>query len=84
MWAQAGCASTPWPGCGRTPLLQAGLADPRYGNAIRDFVAPIPRQAQEEVAAMIAFLAGPEAAFVHGAQFVVDGGIDAQARPTQF
>lgn len=85
-WAQAGVRlNTVAPGAVETPLLQAGLADPRYGNAIRDFVAPIPRRAQpEEVAAMIAFLAGPEAAFVHGAQFVVDGGIDAQARPTLF
>lgn len=85
-WGRAGVRlNAVAPGAVETPLLQAGLADPRYGQAIRDFVAPIPRRAKpEEVAAMIVFLLGPEAAYVHGAQFFVDGGIDAMARPTQF
>lgn len=73
------------PGAVETPLLQAGLADPRYGQAIRDFVAPIGRRARpEEIAAMIEFLLGPEASYVHGAQFFVDGGVDAMSRPTRF
>ena len=38
----------------------------------------------DEVAAMIAYLIGPDAGFIHGAQFFVDGGVDAMMRPTQF
>jgi NAD(P)-dependent dehydrogenase (short-subunit alcohol dehydrogenase family) len=85
-WGRAGVRlNSVAPGAVETPLLQAGLADPRYGQAIRDFVAPIPRRARpDEVAAMILFLMGPDAGYVHGAQFFVDGGIDAMARPTQF
>jgi hypothetical protein len=33
---------------------------------------------------VIGFLMGSGASFVHGAQFHVDGGIDAVYRPTQF
>jgi hypothetical protein len=33
---------------------------------------------------MIVYLMGPSAGFIHGAQFFVDGGIDAMARPTAF
>lgn len=85
-WGRAGVRlNTVAPGAVETPMLQAGLADARYGKAIQDFVAPIARRARpEEIAAMIAFLIGPEAEFVHGAQFCVDGGIDAMSRPTQF
>lgn len=85
-WGRAGVRlNTVAPGAVETPLLQAGLADPRYGQAIKDFVAPIPRRARpDEIAATIAFLLGPDAGFIHGAQFFVDGGVDAAARPTQF
>jgi NAD(P)-dependent dehydrogenase (short-subunit alcohol dehydrogenase family) len=85
-WAQAGVRlNAIAPGAVETPLLQAGLADPRYGKAIENFVAPMPRRARpEEIAASVLFLLGPQAAYVHGAQLVVDGGIDALARPTQF
>ena len=85
-WGQAGVRlNTVAPGAVETPLLHAGLADARYGKAIEAFVAPIARRSRpEEIAAMIAFLIGPEAQYVHGAQFVVDGGIDAASRPTQF
>lgn len=73
------------PGAVQTPLLQAGLADPRFGAAIEAFKGPIARRARpEEIAQAIAFLLGPQAAYVHGAQLVVDGGVDAVARPTKF
>ncbi|MFN9505866.1 MAG: SDR family oxidoreductase [Rubrivivax sp.] len=73
------------PGAVETPLLQAGMDDPRFGQAIREFFGPIRRRARpEEIAGMIAYLMGPEAGFIHGAQFFVDGGVDAQARPTRF
>jgi NAD(P)-dependent dehydrogenase (short-subunit alcohol dehydrogenase family) len=85
-WGAAGVRlNSVAPGAVETPLLQKGLDDPRYGQAIRDFVAPIARRAQpQEIAAMIAFLLGPQAGFIHGAQFVVDGGVDAMMRPTVF
>ena len=85
-WGAAGVRlNTVAPGAVETPLLQAGLQDPRYGAAIEKFVAPIPRRATpQEIAAMIVYLMGPNAGFIHGAQFFVDGGIDAMARPTQF
>lgn len=85
-WGEAGVRlNTVAPGAVETPLLQAGLQDPRYGAAIEKFIAPIPRRAApQEIASMIVYLMGPEAGFIHGAQFFVDGGIDAQARPTQF
>lgn len=85
-WGQAGLRlNTVGPSAVETPLLQAGLADPRYGQAIKNFLAPIPRLARpDEVAAMIVYLMGPQAGFIHGAQFFIDGGVDAMARPTQF
>ncbi len=73
------------PGAVETPLLQAGLADPLYGQAISNFVAPLGRRARpEEIAAVIRFLLGPGASYVHGAQFFVDGGADAMSRPVSF
>ena len=85
-WGAAGVRlNTVAPGAVATPLLRAGLDDPRFGQAIRDFVAPIARHAQpEEIAAMILYLMGPHAGFIHGAQMVVDGGVDALMRPTRF
>lgn len=85
-WARAGVRlNSVAPGAVETPLLQAGLADPRYGKAIEEFVAPMGRRGRpEEIAAAIAFLLGTDAGYIHGAQIVVDGGIDAMTRPTQF
>ncbi|MFF0637100.1 SDR family oxidoreductase [Nocardia sp. NPDC004151] len=83
-WGAAGVRlNTVAPGSVDTPLLQAGLDDPRYGDAIRNFVSPIGRNGRaEEIASLIAYLMGPQAGFIHGSQFVIDGGVDAQARPT--
>lgn len=85
-WAEAGVRlNAVAPGAVMTPLLQRGLDDPRIGPLIRDFVAPIPRRAEPgEVAGLIGFLLGEQAAYIHGAQLVIDGGIDALARPTAF
>ncbi len=85
-WGQAGVRlNTVAPGATQTPLLEAGLNDPRYGQAIRDFLPPLGRRAEpDEIAAVVAFLLSAQAGYVHGAQIVVDGGIDATMRPTQF
>ena len=85
-WAAAGVRlNSVAPGAVETPLLQAGMADPRFGKAIAEFLGPMGRRAAaDEIAAAIMFLLGPDASYVHGAQLVVDGGVDALARPTQF
>lgn len=85
-WAQAGVRlNAVAPGAVTTPLLQRGLDDPRIGPLIRDFVAPIARRAEPaEIASLIGYLLSEQAAYIHGAQLVIDGGIDAAARPTAF
>ena len=73
------------PGVTQTPLLQAGLDHPIWGNAIRSFPIPMGEPAQpEQIASVIAFLLSPEAAFCCGSVFFVDGGSDAVIRPDQF
>ena len=48
-------------------------------------VTPLGRRAEpSEMASVIAFLMSPAASYVHGAQIVIDGGIDALMRPTSF
>jgi NAD(P)-dependent dehydrogenase (short-subunit alcohol dehydrogenase family) len=85
-WAEAGVRlNTVAPGAVETPLLQAGMADPRYGKAIAEFLGPMGRRARpEEIATAITFLLGPDASYVHGTQLTIDGGVDAQTRPTAF
>lgn len=85
-WGKAGVRlNTVAPGAVDTPLLQAGMQDPRYGAAIKAFVSPLGRNAvPAEIAQSVSFLMSAQASFVHGAQLVVDGGMDAMVRPTQF
>jgi NAD(P)-dependent dehydrogenase (short-subunit alcohol dehydrogenase family) len=86
VWAKAGVRlNAVAPGAVMTPLLQRGLDDPKIGPLIRDFVAPIARRAEPaEIASLIGYLLCEQAAYIHGAQIVIDGGIDAAARPTAF
>jgi NAD(P)-dependent dehydrogenase (short-subunit alcohol dehydrogenase family) len=84
-WGAAGVRlNTVAPGAVDTPLLEAGLAS-RFGDAIRNYQAPIPRHGRpEEIASLIRYLLGPDAGYIHGAQFMIDGGSDALMRPTEF
>ena len=73
------------PGAVQTPLLQQGLDDPLYGPAIREF--PIPTGsfgAPGQIAALIEFMLGQEAAFMCGSVVFMDGGTDAMIRPDSF
>jgi NAD(P)-dependent dehydrogenase (short-subunit alcohol dehydrogenase family) len=73
------------PGPVQTPLLQGALDDPDTGDAVRGLNVPIGRWGEpEEVAALVAFLFGPEARWIHGSIFYIDGGNDAAIRPDRY
>ena len=70
------------PGAVETPLHDASRNDPRFGQAVRDFVAPLGRNGHpEEIAELIAFLQSERAGFIHGGVMYIDGGMDAMVRP---
>ncbi|MEH3146682.1 MAG: SDR family oxidoreductase [Methylobacterium frigidaeris] len=70
------------PGFTETELLHSLSAGGRDPEALREKLrasVPVGRNAQaEEVAAMAAYLASDEAAFVTGSELVIDGGVTAQ------
>jgi len=73
------------PGAVDTPLHQAALDHPRYGEATRNFIAPLKRSCRpDEQAAVIAFLLSEQAGFIHGSVMFADGGMDAMVRPERF
>lgn len=73
------------PGAVETPLHQAALDDARFGQAVRQFVAPLGRAGHsEEIASLVTFLQSTQASFIHGSVVFVDGGMDAMVRPARF
>jgi NAD(P)-dependent dehydrogenase (short-subunit alcohol dehydrogenase family) len=69
------------PGAIQTPLLQEGLDHPTVGPMIDAFKAPLGRNGRpEEIAALIAYLLGPDGRFFCGSVVFCDGGMDAQFR----
>lgn len=73
------------PGAIETPLHEASKNDPRFGEAVRNFIAPLGRNGQpNEIADAVSFLQSPQASFVHGSVIYVDGGMDAVIRNGKF
>jgi len=73
------------PGPIRTPLLEAGLEDPATRDAIESIDIPIGRWGEpSDIAKMVDFLLGPNATWIHGSMFYVDGGNDAEIRPDRY
>lgn len=84
-WGEAGVRlNAVAPGPIVTPLLEGALETPD-GEAIRAFKIPVGRMGRpEEVAGTIHYLLGPDAGFVHGSIWYIDGGADAFVRPDRF
>lgn len=82
-WAGAGITlNVVAPGAIETPMLQATRDDPTIGAFIEDFPIPVGRKGTaEELAALVAFLLGPDARFFCGSVIFADGGTDALLRP---
>jgi NAD(P)-dependent dehydrogenase (short-subunit alcohol dehydrogenase family) len=86
VWAKEGVRiNAVAPGTTQTPLLQAGLDDPLWGDAIRNFPVPLGGFADPaQIASALAFFLGNDASFCTGSVLFVDGGTDALMRPDQF
>lgn len=70
------------PGLMETPMVAEIRRDPVIGGAIDQFPIPVGRGGRpEEIAALVAFLLGPDARFFCGSVVFMDGGTDALLRP---
>lgn len=70
------------PGVITTAMIRAEL-ESEAGENIRQMVKATPIQragSADEIASIVAFVSGPEASFVNGADFVIDGGFVASTR----
>ncbi len=73
------------PGPVDTPLLKASLEDPIAGPPIANADLPLGRLGRpDDIAALVSFLLGAEASWIHGSIFFVDGGNDADIRPDRY
>lgn len=70
------------PGLIETPLTEESRVDPVKGPVFDKFPMPVGRLGYpDEVAALVAFLLGPDARFICGSLIFCDGGSDALLRP---
>ena len=66
-------------------MLQKILEDPNLRDGVLKMEVPLGRLAEpDDVARLVAFLCSPEASYIHGGIFYIDGGLDAQIRPDRF
>ena len=73
------------PGSTNTPMLQRTIDDPYTRDAALSIQSPLGRLAEpEDIAGLVLFLCSPEACYIHGAIYYIDGGIDAGMRPDRF
>jgi NAD(P)-dependent dehydrogenase (short-subunit alcohol dehydrogenase family) len=85
-WGEAGVRLNALaPDATRTPLLEGTERHPIWSKGARALPIPLGREATpEEIAGIVAFLLGPDAAYVHGSIWYADGGSDASVRPDFF
>jgi NAD(P)-dependent dehydrogenase (short-subunit alcohol dehydrogenase family) len=85
-WAGAGITlNAVAPGKVETPLLEETRGDHVIGKLVDALPMPVGRSGTpEEIAALVAFLLGPDARFFCGSVLFCDGGTDAQLRADDF
>lgn len=73
------------PGMIDTPMVAEGKADPDLGPLLEAFTMPVGRTGRpEEIAALVAYLLGPDARFFCGSLIFCDGGTDAMIHPHDY
>ncbi len=85
-WGKAGVRlNAVCPGPTNTPLLQGTIDDPATKAAVEGLDIPLGRRGEPvDVANLVSFLCSPEASWIHGSIYYVDGGNDATVRPDRY